>query len=70
VVLVREAVIFAGKPVVAFAVGVGKLRDVLVEARLQNCCARLSAAPKSVGHDDDTHVTNAGANKGLRSAYC
>lgn len=43
-------------------VGVGKLNVVLVLATSQNCCARLSAVPSSVGHMTDMHETNAGAN--------
>jgi hypothetical protein len=36
---------------------VGKLKDVFVLARLQNCCARPSAVPSSAGHVDDAHLT-------------
>jgi hypothetical protein len=35
----------------------GKLKDVLVLARLQNCCARLSAEASSVGQLDDIQST-------------
>jgi hypothetical protein len=46
-----------GAETVALTEAYGKLNDVLLLARLQNCCARLSPLPRSVGHVEEIHDT-------------
>jgi len=41
----------------AVELGVGKDRDTLVLARPQNCWARDSAVPRSLGHCPEIHET-------------